>query len=123
MKHHHFRIRKTLILCSFAALLGLIGLASIPRNDDPITPALAEPSPSNQEKVIMDFSNEPENVIYLAGGCFWGIEHLMQTIPGVIDASSGYANGYRAEDANSRPSALQTPASAKRFAWSMIRSR
>ena len=25
MKHHHFRIRKTLILCSFAALLGLIG--------------------------------------------------------------------------------------------------
>ena len=47
----------------------------------------------------MDFSNEPENVIYLAGGCFWGIEHLMQSIPGVIDASSGYANGYRAEDA------------------------
>ncbi len=99
MKHHHFRIRKTLILCSFAALLGLIGLASIPRDGDPITPALAEPSPSNQEKVIMDFSNEPENVIYLAGGCFWGIEHLMQSIPGVIDARSGYANGYRAEDA------------------------
>ena len=99
MKHHHFRIRKTLILCSFAALLGLIGLASIPRDGDPTTPALAEPSPSNQEKVIMDFSNEPENVIYLAGGCFWGIEHLMQSIPGVIDASSGYANGYRAEDA------------------------
>ncbi len=100
MKHHHFRIRKTLILCSFAALLGLIGLASIPRDGDPITPALAEPSQINQEKVIMDFSNEPENVIYLAGGCFWGIEHLMQSIPGVIDASSGYANGYRAEDAN-----------------------
>lgn len=47
----------------------------------------------------MDFSNEPENIIYLAGGCFWGIEHLMQSIPGVIDARSGYANGYRAEDA------------------------
>ena len=99
MKHHHFRIRKTLILCSFAALLGLIGLASIPRDANPITSALAEPSQINQEKVIMDFSNEPENVIYLAGGCFWGIEHLMQSIPGVIDARSGYANGYRAEDA------------------------
>jgi len=99
MKHYHFRIRKTWILCSFAALLGLIGLASIPRDGDPTTPALAESSPSNQEKVIMDFSNEPENVIYLAGGCFWGIEHLMQSIPGVIDAKSGYANGYRAEDA------------------------
>ena len=48
----------------------------------------------------MDFSNEVENVIYLAGGCFWGIEHLMQSMPGVIDAQSGYANGRRAEDAN-----------------------
>ena len=48
----------------------------------------------------MDFSNEPENVIYLAGGCFWGIEHLMASIPGVIDAQSGYANGRNPEDAN-----------------------
>ena len=41
----------------------------------------------------MDFSKEPEHVIYLAGGCFWGLEQLMQSIPGVIDAESGYANG------------------------------
>lgn len=32
-------------------------------------------------------------VIYLAGGCFWGLQKLMQSIPGVIDATSGYANG------------------------------
>lgn len=32
-------------------------------------------------------------VIYLAGGCFWGLEKLMQSIPGVIWATSGYANG------------------------------
>jgi len=48
----------------------------------------------------MDFSHEPENVIYLAGGCFWGIEHLMQAIPGVIDAESGYANGTGEADAD-----------------------
>ncbi len=48
----------------------------------------------------MDFSDESENVIYLAGGCFWGIEHLMASIPGVIDAESGYANGREAKDAN-----------------------
>lgn len=41
-----------------------------------------------------------ENVIYLAGGCFWGIEALMQSIPGVIDATSGYANGTGKADAN-----------------------
>ena len=52
------------------------------------------------EAEIMDFSNETEHVIYLAGGCFWGIEQLMQSIPGVIDAQSGYANGTGAEDAD-----------------------
>ena len=40
------------------------------------------------------------NVIYLAGGCFWGMEQLMQSIPGVIDAESGYANGTCEADAD-----------------------
>ena len=40
------------------------------------------------------------SVIYLAGGCFWGLEKLMQSIPGVADAVSGYANGTGAADAN-----------------------
>ncbi|MDP8032746.1 peptide-methionine (R)-S-oxide reductase MsrB [Pasteurella atlantica] len=31
--------------------------------------------------------------IYLAGGCFWGIEAYMEKIYGVKDAVSGYANG------------------------------
>jgi hypothetical protein len=31
--------------------------------------------------------------IYLAGGCFWGLEAYMQKIKGVEDAVSGYANG------------------------------
>ncbi len=48
----------------------------------------------------MDFTKESEHVIYLAGGCFWGVEHLMQSIPGVIDARSGYANGTGEEDAD-----------------------
>ena len=47
----------------------------------------------------MDISKDGNNVIYLAGGCFWGTEQLMQSIPGVIDAMSGYANGTGEEDA------------------------
>ena len=31
--------------------------------------------------------------IYVAGGCFWGVEEFMSRIPGVLDAVSGYANG------------------------------
>lgn len=34
--------------------------------------------------------------IYLAGGCFWGLEAYMERIAGVADAVSGYANGEKA---------------------------
>lgn len=33
-----------------------------------------------------------QDTIYLAGGCFWGTEHLLKQIPGVISAQAGYAN-------------------------------
>lgn len=41
---------------------------------------------------------EGTGVIYLAGGCFWGMEKLMQSIPGVIRVTSGYANGHSKEE-------------------------
>ena len=31
--------------------------------------------------------------IYLAGGCFWGVEKYFSLIPGVASTSAGYANG------------------------------
>ncbi len=64
-------------------------------------PSAAGAGPINLlEAEQMDFSKESEHVIYLAGGCFWGLEQLMQSIPGVIDAQSGYANGTGEADAN-----------------------
>ena len=30
---------------------------------------------------------------YLAGGCFWGLEDLMKTLPGVVDTEAGYTSG------------------------------
>ena len=38
--------------------------------------------------------------IYLAGGCFWGMEKLMKSLRGVKKVTSGYANGTDANDAN-----------------------
>lgn len=37
-----------------------------------------------------------EKTIYLAGGCFWGIEKYLQNIRGVIKTEVGYANGNKA---------------------------
>ena len=34
-----------------------------------------------------------EKKAYYAGGCFWGVEHLFQSKPGVLDAVSGYMGG------------------------------
>lgn len=34
-----------------------------------------------------------KNDIYLAGGCFWGLDAYFQRIPGVLETKSGYANG------------------------------
>jgi peptide methionine sulfoxide reductase msrA/msrB len=31
--------------------------------------------------------------IYLAGGCFWGTEHYLKRIRGVVSTETGYANG------------------------------
>ena len=63
-------------------------------------PEAETPSITVKEVIAMDLSTQPENVIYLAGGCFWGLEKLMQSIPGVLDAQNGYANGACEEDAD-----------------------
>ena len=46
------------------------------------------------EKMSEEKTHTPiAKTIYLAGGCFWGVEEYMSRIPGVLDARSGYANG------------------------------
>lgn len=40
-----------------------------------------------------------EKTIVLAGGCFWGMEKLLRSLSGVLDATVGYANGDAEEHA------------------------
>ncbi len=37
--------------------------------------------------------NGPLHTIYLAGGCFWGLEAFLKQLPGVRSTEVGYANG------------------------------
>lgn len=50
---------------------------------------------SKSDTVFYNAKGEPINAktIYLAGGCFWGVEAYMERVRGVLDAVSGYANG------------------------------
>ncbi len=41
----------------------------------------------------VDFDQSKLKKIYLAGGCFWGLEAYLERIYGVYDSVSGYANG------------------------------
>ena len=41
----------------------------------------------------IDYSKSDLSEIYLAGGCFWGVEAYMRRVSGVAFTSVGYANG------------------------------
>lgn len=48
---------------------------------------------TTENTAMTETQKEDLRDIYLAGGCFWGIEAYMQRIYGVKNATSGYANG------------------------------
>lgn len=41
----------------------------------------------------LSFDTDNLKDIYLAGGCFWGVEAYMERVYGVYDVTSGFANG------------------------------
>ncbi len=49
------------------------------------------------QAVEYEIKDANKRVIYLAGGCFWGVEHYFQQLPGIGKVTSGYANGNSVE--------------------------
>lgn len=48
---------------------------------------------SGAREEVERMRTEDRREIFLAGGCFWGVEGYFQRIPGVLETEVGYANG------------------------------
>ena len=45
------------------------------------------------KQLVQDSFNQNEKTIVLAGGCFWGVEKVFKALDGVMETTTGYANG------------------------------
>ena len=45
------------------------------------------------KQLVQDSFNQNEKTIVLAGGCFWGVEKVFKALDGVVETTTGYANG------------------------------
>lgn len=98
-------MRKSIILIIFVMVLIVTGCTGSggdkeTSNGKDITKKINEIIEREEAKNIgtnpndgVDYSNSDLKTIYLAGGCFWGLEAYMERIYGVAEAISGYANG------------------------------
>ena len=94
-------MKRKLIFIALAGLVAVMAAACSPAVAT--TQDSAPPEAQADEEASEDMAGaaidktyeqrEGVEVIYLAGGCFWGTEQLMQSIPGVVNVTSGYANG------------------------------
>jgi methionine-S-sulfoxide reductase len=67
-----------------ASACGRAELAHNPAAPPPQAAAAAAPQPARSGQIELG---------YFAGGCFWGVEHFLEAMPGVIAVESGYMGG------------------------------
>ena len=90
-KHNIFLLIPVLLVLAVLYLITNINA----RNSKANVTSSAKNSFSNTKgsKDMKNYNDADVKTIYLAGGCFWGLEAYMQKLNGVEDAISGYANG------------------------------
>jgi len=91
---------KTLTFAGFVILLLLLlsgcGSSSVSESSSADSGQATKTSTSkfpDNPNTDLEFDTDKLQDIYLAGGCFWGVEAYMARVYGVYDVTSGYANG------------------------------
>ncbi|WP_068913159.1 peptide-methionine (R)-S-oxide reductase MsrB [Criibacterium bergeronii] len=84
------------ILLAVIILVGMLFFMYLKMTSSPANNAKEGASINKKEA---DYIMANKKTIYLAGGCFWGMEGYFQRINGVIDTDVGYANG-KTKDTN-----------------------
>ncbi len=72
--------RRSIVLATGAALLGLLGL----------TPAHRTPAPGRSTSPVPPVAT---SVATFAGGCFWSMQKAFDGVAGVVSVTAGYAGG------------------------------
>ena len=70
--------RRSILLCSGAALLGILGWSPVPAAPAPVPPA-------------------PSSVATFAGGCFWSMQKAFDGVVGVTSVTAGFAGGKKTD--------------------------
>ncbi|HLT37619.1 MAG TPA: peptide-methionine (S)-S-oxide reductase MsrA [Enhygromyxa sp.] len=78
------------------ALILLVGCSSPTADNGKAThQAPEQPRPTTIEPAIDTAALEARGgVAYFAGGCFWGVEHFLEQVDGVLRVESGYMGGH-----------------------------
>ncbi len=77
-----------IIIIAIVIIAIILGVIFLKRNNNP-----SEERRDKVLNIIPDYKNSRYKEIYLAGGCFWGIQAFFDRITGIEYTNVGYANG------------------------------
>ena len=77
----------------FFLIKGSVSISSSQANIEQIKKASMSKTETVSQRKKEDVKEEDKREIYLAGGCFWGTEHYIKQVKGVLSTEVGYANG------------------------------
>lgn len=87
----HGKKNKMVLTVLFIMLLTALFLSACSNQNSSNTDKKTETT--KEEKMPLQVNKENIRTIYLAGGCFWGVEGYFARVKGVVETETGYANG------------------------------